>query len=179
MARLKGLSSEYHYILAQKDQRSNVQSSVLNPCTGKLITRISEGTPEDVNIAVKAAQHAFATTWGLKASGAVRGALIHKLAQLIEDNADAIAAIEALDNGKTAHFAKAVDVTSVLACLRYFAGWADKIQGKTIETSEESLAYTRHEPIGVVGQIIPWNYPGACPARSLRCICHPRSINGH
>ena len=135
-----------------------------------MITKISEGTSEDVNIAVKAAQHAFATTWGLKASGAVRSALIHKLAQLIEDNADAIAAIEALDNGKMAHFAKAFDVANVLACLRYFAGWADKIEGKTIETSEEQLVYTRHEPIGVVGQIIPWNYPGAFPTGVPRCV---------
>lgn len=116
---------------------------------------------------MKAAQQAFATTWGLKATGAARGALLYKLAQLIEDNADAIAAIEALDNGKAAHFARAVDVAGVIACFRYYAGWADKIQGKTMETSEVQLAYTRHEPIGVVGQIIPWNYPGVCLTRQI------------
>ena len=126
-----------------------------------------------MNIAVKAAQNAFATSWGLKTAGAERGALLYKLAQLIEDNADALAAIETLDNGKTLNCARAVDVAGVIACFRYYAGWADKVQGKTIETSEAQLAYTRHEPFGVVGQIIPWNFPCACstgsPLRLTRC----------
>ncbi|TFY60382.1 hypothetical protein EVJ58_g5178 [Rhodofomes roseus] len=113
---------------------------VINPSSGKLITKISEGTADDVNAAVKAARHAFDTVYGLKMRGSDRGLLLNKLAQLVEDNVDAIAA-------------------SVIACFRYYAGWADKIQGKTIETSEAQLVYTRHEPIGVVGQIIPWNFP--------------------
>ncbi|PCH33014.1 aldehyde dehydrogenase [Wolfiporia cocos MD-104 SS10] len=131
---------------------------VINPSTGKLITQISEGTPDDIDVAVKAAHHAFNTTWGLNASGRERGDLILKLAQLMEDNIDAISAVEALDNGKTFSWAKS-DVESVISCFRYYGGWADKIQGKTIETSQAQLVYTRHEPIGVVGQIIPWNFP--------------------
>ncbi|KZT68472.1 aldehyde dehydrogenase [Daedalea quercina L-15889] len=132
---------------------------VINPSTGQLITKVSVGTPEDVDTAVKAAQHAFDTVWGLHAPGSQRGILLNKLAQLIEDNQNVIASIEALDNGKSFLAAKDGDVKSVIECFRYYAGWADKIHGKTIETSEAQLVYTRHEPIGVVGQIIPWNFP--------------------
>jgi len=140
------------------DGSSGKTIDVINPSTGKLITKISEGTPADVDVAVKAAQKAFDTTYGLNMTGRERGKLLGKLAQLIEDNIDAVSAVEALDNGKTFSWAKD-DVGSVIACFRYYAGWADKNQGKTIETSEKQLVYTRHEPIGVVGQIIPWNFP--------------------
>ncbi|KAI0727040.1 aldehyde dehydrogenase [Fomitopsis betulina] len=131
---------------------------VINPSTGKLITKISAGTVEDVDAAVKAAQHAFETSYGLGMPGAKRGELLARLAQLVENNIDALASVEALDNGKTFFWAKS-DVQSVISCFRYYSGWADKIQGKTIETTEAQLVYTRHEPIGVVGQIIPWNFP--------------------
>ena len=80
----------------------------------------------------------------------------------MEQNADQLAAIEALDNGKTFNWARTTDVDHSIRCTRYYAGWADKVQGKTIETSEAKLVYTRHEPIGVVGQIIPWNFPREC-----------------
>jgi aldehyde dehydrogenase (NAD+) len=72
---------------------------------------------------------------------------------------DELAAIEALDNGKTFKWARAVDLNMSIATIRYYAGWADKIHGQVIETHEGKLSYTRHEPIGVVGQIIPWNFP--------------------
>ena len=88
-----------------------------------------------------------------------RGYLLHRLAELVEKNADALARLESLDNGKPLHVAKSVDVAKTIACYRYFAGWADKVQGKTIPIDREFFCYTRHEPIGVVGQIIPWNYP--------------------
>ena len=81
----------------------------------------------------------------------------------MEQHFDELAAIEALDNGKTFGWAQDVDVTDSIACIKYYAGWADKIQGKTIETSLHKLTYTRHEPIGVVGQIIPWNFPRTSP----------------
>ena len=147
-------------LITRKLSTPLIYLSVINPSTGKLITKISEGTADDVNTAVKAAQHAFDTVYGLNMPGRDRGLLLNKLADLVESNVDAIASVEALDNGKTFFWAKA-DVQSVVACFRYYAGWADKIQGKTIETSEAQLVYTRHEPIGVVGQIIPWNFPSA------------------
>jgi aldehyde dehydrogenase (NAD+) len=132
---------------------------VINPSDGKILTKVSEATPKDVDIAVKAAQKAFDTVWGLKASGAERSRVLNKLADLMEAASDELAALEALDNGKTFSWAKNVDVAASIGTVRYYAGWADKIQGKTIETDESKLSYTRHEPIGVVGQIIPWNFP--------------------
>ena len=77
----------------------------------------------------------------------------------MEKNAESLAALEALDNGKTFKWARTTDVDHSIRCIRYYAGWADKILGQTIETTEAKLVYTRHEPIGVVGQIIPWNFP--------------------
>jgi aldehyde dehydrogenase (NAD+) len=88
-----------------------------------------------------------------------RGGLLYRLADLIETHADELAQLESLDNGKPVSLAKRVDVPKTVACYRYFAGWADKVQGKTIPIDGDFFCYTRHEPIGVVGQIIPWNYP--------------------
>ena len=88
-----------------------------------------------------------------------RGRLLYILADLIENNGDELARLESLDNGKPVSVAKRLDVAKTVACYRYFAGWADKIQGKTIPIDGDFFCYTRHEPIGVVGQIIPWNYP--------------------
>ena len=81
------------------------------------------------------------------------------MADLIEKNADELATLESLDNGKPKHVAAAADLPLVIACYRYYAGWADKIQGKTIPINGDYFCYTRHEPVGVVGQIIPWNFP--------------------
>ena len=124
-----------------------------------MITSIAEGTAKDVDRAVAAAKHAFETSWGLKVPGARRGELLNKLADLLEQHTDELAALEALDNGKTFNIAKAVDLGMSIGTIRYYAGWADKIHGQVIETHEAKLTYTRHEPIGVVGQIIPWNFP--------------------
>jgi aldehyde dehydrogenase (NAD+) len=132
---------------------------VINPTTGKVLTKISEATAEDVDVAVQAAQKAFDTTWGLNAPGTTRAALLNKLAVLMEQNTDELAALEALDNGKTFGWAKMVDLSMSIATIKYYAGWADKISGQVIDTDENKLVYTRHEPIGVVGQIIPWNFP--------------------
>jgi len=132
---------------------------VINPTTGKLITKVSEGTEKDVDLAVKAAQHAYDNSWGLKVSGVERGKILIKMATLIERDIDEIAAVEALDNGKAFSIAKGFDASEAAACFRYYGGWADKIQGKVVEIDDSRLAYTRHEPVGVVGQIIPWNFP--------------------
>lgn len=88
-----------------------------------------------------------------------------KLADLMERDKETLAALESLDNGKTFTWAMRADVAHSIQCIRYYSGWADKVHGQTIETSEAKLTYTRHEPIGVVGQIIPWNFPRTC-ARS-------------
>lgn len=84
---------------------------------------------------------------------------MNKLADLMTQHADVYAALEAINAGKAYTWARAFDVEGSIAVIRYYAGWADKIQGDTIETTEAAFAYTRHEPFGVVGQIIPWNFP--------------------
>jgi len=141
------------------DGKKGKTIDIVNPTNGKLITKIAEATEEDVDIAVEAAQKAFETTWGLNAPGSVRTDLLWKLAQLMERDQLELAALEALDNGKTFNWARSVDVNFAIAVIKYFAGWADKITGQSIETDEKKFIYTRHEPIGVVGQIIPWNFP--------------------
>jgi aldehyde dehydrogenase (NAD+) len=130
----------------------------INPATGEEICQVAEADAGDVDNAVKAARTAFEGPWR-KMHASERGRLLHRLADLIEKNADQLAHLESVDNGKPLSVAKAVDVAKTIACYRYFAGWADKVQGKTIPIDGDFFCYTRHEPIGVVGQIIPWNYP--------------------
>ncbi|KAG0699497.1 aldehyde dehydrogenase domain-containing protein [Suillus ampliporus] len=142
-----------------QDGSDNTTIDVINPTNGKVITSVSEGTAKDVDVAVEAAQTAFDTVWGLNAPGTQRSILMAKLAALMQENADELAALEALDNGKTFNWARNADVAGSIDCIRYYAGWADKIHGQVQETTTNKLTYTRHEPIGVVGQIIPWNFP--------------------
>jgi aldehyde dehydrogenase (NAD+) len=132
--------------------------ATINPSTGEEICQVGEADATDVDKAVKAARAAFEGPWR-KMRASERGRLLYRLADLIEANADELARLETLDNGKPLSIAKAVDVAKTAACYRYFAGWADKVQGKTIPIDGDFFCYTRHEPIGVVGQIIPWNYP--------------------
>ncbi|EHY52904.1 Aldehyde dehydrogenase [Exophiala dermatitidis] len=129
----------------------------INPTTEKPIVAVHEAGPEDVDIAVKAARKAFEGVWS-QTPPSVRGAMLTKLADLFDEHSDILAAIESLDNGKALSMAK-VDVQLSSGCLRYYGGWADKIHGKTIDTDPETFNYTRHEPVGVCGQIIPWNFP--------------------
>ncbi|KAF8625142.1 hypothetical protein AX17_006920 [Amanita inopinata Kibby_2008] len=141
------------------DGSDNTFIDVVNPTTGEVITKVAEGTSKDVDLAVAAGEKAMETTWGLNAPGAQRAELLWKLAMLMEKNKEELAALEALDNGKTFGWAMAADLPGAIDCIKYYAGWADKIHGQTIETTEAKFIYTRHEPIGVVGQIIPWNFP--------------------
>jgi aldehyde dehydrogenase (NAD+) len=133
--------------------------ATINPSTGEEICQVAEADAADVDKAVEAARAAFDQGPWKKMRASERGRLLHRLADLIEQNADQLARLETLDNGKPLSIAKTVDVTKTIACYRYFAGWADKVQGKTIPIDGDFFCYTRHEPIGVIGQIIPWNYP--------------------
>merc|ERR1711977_542140 len=129
----------------------------VNPTNEKPIVAVHEAGPEDVDIAVKAARKALNGVWGQTLPSA-RGQVLTKLGDLFDEYSDTLAAIESLDNGKALSMAK-VDVQLSSGCLRYYGGWADKIHGKTIDTDPETFNYTRHEPVGVCGQIIPWNFP--------------------
>jgi aldehyde dehydrogenase (NAD+) len=129
----------------------------INPHDEKPIVAVHEATEKDVDIAVEAARKAFKGAWK-DVIPSERGRLLTRLADLLERDMDTIAAVEALDNGKAFQIAKG-DVALSANCIRYYGGWADKIVGQTIDTSPGSLTYTRHEPVGVCGQIIPWNFP--------------------
>jgi aldehyde dehydrogenase (NAD+) len=131
----------------------------INPATGEEIGQVAEADAADVYKAVRAARRAFEHGPWRKTSASERGRLLYRLADLIEQNADELAQLETLDNGKPVAMARAADLPLTIACYRYYAGWADKIQGKTIPVSGDYFCYTRHEPVGVVGQIIPWNFP--------------------
>ncbi len=139
---------------------SGKRFKTVNPSTGEAICDVAEADAADVDLAVKAARAAFDSKapWR-RISAAERGRLLNRLADLIEKHADELAKLESLDNGKPYSMAKAADLPLSIACYRYYAGWTDKVQGKTIPVAGDYFCYTRHEPVGVVGQIIPWNFP--------------------
>jgi aldehyde dehydrogenase (NAD+) len=141
------------------DSVSGKTFATINPATAEEICQVAEADAADVNKAVHAARVAFETGPWRQATASQRGLLLHRLADLIEKHADELAQLESLDNGKPYSVAAAADLPLVVACYRYYAGWADKIQGKTIPVNGNYFCYTRHEPVGVVGQIIPWNFP--------------------
>ena len=135
-----------------------------NPATGDVLSRVAEGDKEDINRAVKAARAAFDSGPWSKITPSERGRMIWKLADLIERHQEEFAQLESLDNGKPLSVARVADVPLAADLLRYMAGWATKIEGNTIPISAgggttQFLAYTVCEPVGVVGQIIPWNFP--------------------
>ena len=141
------------------DSVSGKTFATINPATAEEICQVAEADSADVDKAVHAARVAFETGPWRQATASQRGLLLHRLADLIEKHAAELAQLEALDNGKPYSVASAADLPLVIACFRYYAGWADKIQGKTIPINGNYFCYTRHEPVGVVGQIIPWNFP--------------------
>ncbi|MED3564329.1 aldehyde dehydrogenase family protein [Bacillus xiapuensis] len=130
-----------------------------NPATEEVLATVYEAGKEDINHAVRAAKAAFEEGPWSKMSAAERAKLIYKLADLVEEHQEELAQLDTLDNGKPIHETRAVDLPGTIEQFRYFAGWATKVMGQTIPVSGHYLNYTRHEPVGVVGQIIPWNYP--------------------
>lgn len=133
--------------------------ATLNPSTGQEICQVAEADSADVDLAVKAARKAFESGPWKKMSAAERGRRINKLADLMEQNLPELAAIESLDNGKPLRDSLNADLPLSIKAYRYYAGWCDKTHGKTIPVEGEYFCYTKHEPVGVVGQIIPWNFP--------------------
>lgn len=135
--------------------------ATVNPATGEALAEVALAGEADVDAAVSAAREAFERgEWGQKMSGAQRGELLWRLADLIEAHADELAELETLDNGKPIRVARRGDIPSAIKHLRYYAGWADKIEGSTIPVQiPNQFVYTRREPMGVVGLIIPWNFP--------------------
>ena len=133
--------------------------ATINPATEEEIAQVAEGDAADVDAAAKAARDAFENGDWPKMDARDRGRLLYKLADHIEQDLDELAALETLDNGKPISESTAADLPLVIDCLRYYAGFADKIHGSTIPIRGNHFCYTRREPIGVAGQIIPWNFP--------------------
>ena len=131
----------------------------INPFNEEKIVDVQEGDKADIEMAVKAARQAFNSGPYKKLSSYERGLFLNKLADLIEKNIDELATLESLDNGKPFNFSKNVDIALAIKTYRYYAGYADKVHGQTIPIQGPFFCYTRHEPVGVVGQIIPWNFP--------------------
>src|ERR1700722_2216285 len=139
--------------------------STPNPATGGRLADVAYGEAEDINRAVKAARRAFDVGPWPQMTPSERGKIVWRIGELIEENLEELAQLEALDNGKPITIARVADVPLAADLFRYMAGWATKIEGNTIPISVPYApgamfhTYTLKEPIGVVGQIIPWNFP--------------------
>src|SRR5438445_6130899 len=129
-----------------------------NPATGETFAEVAEADKADVDKAVAAARKAFEGKWS-KVSARDRGRLLYKLSQLIEQHAPELAEIETMDNGKPIKESTYIDLPGVIENFEYFAGWPTKIEGETIPVPGQMFNYTLREPVGVCGQIIPWNFP--------------------
>ncbi len=142
-----------------RDSLSGKTFATVNPATEELIANVAEGDAGDIDLAVKAARKAFDSGPWRKMDARDRGRIMNKLADLIEENIDELAELETLDNGKPISESRHGDIPLVIDCFRYYAGWADKIHGQTIPIRGNYFCYTKREPVGVAGQIIPWNFP--------------------
>jgi phenylacetaldehyde dehydrogenase len=141
------------------EAKSGKTFPVYNPATGDVLAHVAQGDAADINLAVTAARRAFESGPWRSLSPSQRARLIYKLADKLEERLEDFALLESLDNGKPLAVARVADVPMAVDNLRYMAGWATKILGDSIPIPGEFHAYTRREPIGVVGQIIPWNFP--------------------
>lgn len=139
--------------------KSGKTFATVNPATEEEITQVAEGDKEDVDAAARAARQAFDDGPWRTMDARDRGRLMYLLADRMEEEIDHLAALETLDNGKPLKDSRNVDLPLAIDCLRYYAGYADKIHGSTIPIRGNHFCYTRREPIGVAGQIIPWNFP--------------------
>src|SRR5258708_26794245 len=144
------------------DSASGKTFETFNPATGEPLARVAEGDRADIDRAVKAARKAFESGPWPNLSPSERGRLLWTLGDLLEQHLEEFAELESLDNGKPLSVARVADVPLAVDLFRYMAGWATKIEGITISISVSGakfFAYTLREPVGVVGQIIPWNFP--------------------
>jgi acyl-CoA reductase-like NAD-dependent aldehyde dehydrogenase len=140
------------------DAESGKTFTTPNPATGATLAEVAEADKADIDKAVAAARRAFEGKWS-KLSARERGRMLYKLAQLIEAKSEELAALETADNGKPIRESLYVDIPQVVENFEYFAGYATKIDGETISVPGQMFNYTLREPLGVCGQIIPWNFP--------------------
>src|SRR5437868_8504013 len=144
-----------------RDSARKQTFETINPATGEVLTQVASGSADDIDAAVQAARAAFddpKSTWR-KMSASERCGVLWKSADLIEKNIDELAELETLDNGKIINESRYVDMPMAIDVLRYYAGWATKIHGETVNSFDNAFTYTLREPVGVVGAIVPWNFP--------------------
>ena len=141
------------------DSASSSTFVVENPAEAAALADVAEARDEDIDRAVKSAKHAFESDGWQHMPARDRGLLLFRLADLVEENIDEIARIETLQNGKPYFESRQIDLPELIAVLRYYAGWADKIHGETLPAAGPLFNYTRREPLGVIGAIVPWNFP--------------------
>src|SRR5215213_8149365 len=140
------------------DAESGKTFTTPNPSTGETLAEVAEADKADIDKAVTAARRAYEGKWS-KMSARDRGRLLYKLSQLVEEHSEELAALETADNGKPIRESTYVDLPQVVENFEYFAGFATKIEGETIPVPGQMFNYTLREPLGVCGQIIPWNFP--------------------
>jgi aldehyde dehydrogenase (NAD+) len=141
-----------------RDAAGGGTMDVINPATEEVIATVAAAGKEDVDAAVSAARAAFEGPWG-RMSARERGRLLSKLADRVMERADELAALETRHNGKPIFEARQIEIPAAAECLEYYAGWADKVMGETIPVKGNYLTYTLREPLGVIGAIVPWNFP--------------------
>ncbi|WP_118183639.1 aldehyde dehydrogenase family protein [Paraburkholderia phosphatilytica] len=164
-----------------RDPAEGATFETFDPSSGTVITSVADAGPVDVDAAVRAARAAFESSAWKRMTPVDRGRLLNRLADLIESNAQELAELESLDNGKPLSAALNGDVPGTAKLFRYFAGWPSKLEGATIPVSpsggRQFLNYTRSEPVGVCGLIVPWNFPLSmaawklAPALAAGCGC--------
>ena len=144
-----------------RDATGGKTFATVNPATAEVLTTVAEASAADVDAAVQAARKAFDDASGpwRKMSASERGRLLWKIAELVEQHIDELAELETLDNGKPIFESRYVDMPMVADVFRYYAGWATKLHGETVNINESAFTYTLREPVGVVGAIMPWNFP--------------------
>jgi len=147
-----GLFINGEFVAAKEGKTFDVE----DPGTGKVLATVQEGMPEDVDLAVAAARKAHNNLSWSAGNPADRAALLHKLADLMEQHKDDIVALECADTGKTTKQCSNLDFPGSVGTLRYYAGWADKVLGQSSFNIPGTFSYTQRQPIGVCGQIIPW-----------------------
>jgi len=141
------------------DAASGATFETRNPATEERITSVAEAGLEDVDRAVQAARAAFESGPWPRMKAAERARVLHRLGDLVLEHADEIARLETMDNGKPIFESRQIDIPMVAGCFHYFSGWASKLTGDTTNVSPAFFTYTLREPVGVVGAIIPWNFP--------------------
>jgi aldehyde dehydrogenase (NAD+) len=149
-------------LLIGGERREGVEGksfATLNPATGEAIADVALAERADIDLAVKAARGALDSPLWKHMTGAQRGRILYKLADLLEAKREELVLLESLDAGKPLAATRRQDIPAAIDCLRYYAGWADKIDGVVVPARADALTYVKREPVGVVGAIVPWNFP--------------------